>query len=88
MPAGSSRTATASGRQTTSAGTGMDLGDASAAEEAKKAELDALKKEEDDFAKLEAAFIAELSLTSAELPKYAQHLGVDVAVEKSKESKK
>jgi hypothetical protein len=58
---------------------------ASEIDEAKRLELEAIKKEEADFAKLEAMFIAELQLTSSDLPKYAKHMGVDVAVVDDKE---
>lgn len=68
----------------------MAPGDASAGEmdEAKRIELEALKKEEADFAKLEAMFIAELQLTSSDLPKYAKHMGIDVAVAEEKDAGK
>lgn len=60
---------------------GVDGGDS--VDDARKMEYEARKKEEDDFAKLEAAFIAELELKSTELPEYARHLGID-APEKGK----
>jgi hypothetical protein len=56
-------------------------------DDARKLEYEARKKEEDEFAKLEAAFIAELELKTTELPDYAKHLGVD-APEKGKDGKK
>lgn len=56
-------------------------------EDARKEEYEALKKEEEEFAKLEALFITELKLSSSELPKYAKHMGIDVAVEEDKSKK-
>lgn len=39
---------------------------------------EALQKEEDEFAKLEAQFIAELELRSEDLPEYAKLMGTDI----------
>ena len=44
------------------------------AEDQKKQELDSLKKEEDDFLKMEAAFITELGLRTDEIPLFARSL--------------
>ena len=50
---------------------------------------EALLKEEEDFAKLEALFIAELELRSDELPDYAKQMGIDVSPpEEDKKSNK
>ena len=76
--AGGGRAGTASGAR----GGGQTEGPSS--EDQKRDDAEALKKDDDDFAKLEALFINELKLTSVELPKYAKHLGVDVAVEEDK----
>jgi hypothetical protein len=40
---------------------------------------EALQREEEEFAKLEAQFIAELDLKSDELPDYAKQMGTDLA---------
>ncbi|CAE7459053.1 DNAI3, partial [Symbiodinium microadriaticum] len=61
-------TATADAKQDSE---GMDSTKALSAE--------ALQKGEDDFAKLEAQFIAELELRSDELPDYARQMGIDLA---------
>ena len=86
-PAAPSRAATSGGARGGTAPAADGADGTENVDEAKKAEYEARKKEEDEFAKLEAAFIAELELKSAELPSYAQHLGVD-APERGKESKK
>jgi hypothetical protein len=51
---------------------------------------EALQKEEDEFAKLEALFIAELELKSEDLPDYAKGMGIDLAAggEEAKGGKK
>lgn len=86
-PVAPTRAATSGGARGGTAPAADGADGAESVDETKKAEYEARKKEEDDFAKLEAAFIAELELKSTELPSYAQHLGID-APEKGKESKK
>jgi len=53
--------------------------DGDSKDEAKKPSAEALAKEEEEFAKLEAQFIAELGLTSEELPDYAKDIPLNNA---------